>query len=43
MQHNEVEEALSATMNQDGYELDGRDRLLIRKIVADGLAPEGRT
>lgn len=42
MNHKDVAEALAKAMKQDGYDLDGSDRLLIRKTLSDGLAAQRR-
>lgn len=42
MQKKDITAALTAALKQEGYELDGSDRLLIRKTVMDGLASQRR-
>lgn len=42
MQKKDITAALTAAMKQEGYDLDGSDRLLIRKTVTDSLASQRR-
>ena len=40
--HKEIAKALAVAMRQDGHELDGADRLIIRNTVSDSLAGQRR-
>ncbi|MFL6615463.1 MAG: hypothetical protein ACJ8LD_17300 [Pantoea agglomerans] len=40
--HKEIAEALAVAMRQDGYELEGADRLIIRNTVSGSLAAQRR-
>lgn len=42
MRKKDITAALTAAMRKEGYELDGSDRLLIRKTVMDSLASQRR-
>ncbi|WP_324029548.1 hypothetical protein GC087_02510 [Pantoea sp. JZ2] len=38
----EIAKALAVALKRDGHELDGADRLLIRKTISEGLASQRR-
>lgn len=42
MKHNDIAEQLAAAMKQDGYELDGCDRLIIRQTLSRTLIAQRR-
>ena len=42
MRHKEITEALAGAMKQEGYKLDGCDRLIIRKTVGTALTAQRR-
>ncbi|PVY82776.1 hypothetical protein C7427_109176 [Pantoea ananatis] len=42
MRKKDITAALTSAMRKEGYELDGSDRLLIRKMVMDSLASQRR-
>ncbi|KGT88294.1 hypothetical protein NG99_21280 [Erwinia typographi] len=42
MQHNDIAAQLAATMQDEGYELDACDRLIIRQTLARALTAQRR-